>query len=85
MGSDSGPLHLAVAVGTPTVHLFGPSDPALFGPWGDPSRHVVLFSQWRCAPCGKFDWSDLVEHGCVRDISEEVVLKAAGQLLKIVV
>ena len=85
MGSDSGPLHLAVAVGTPTVHLFGPSDPVLFGPWGDPTRHVVLFSQWRCAPCGKFDWPDLAEHGCVRDISEEVVLKAAGQLLKIVV
>ncbi len=85
LGSDSGPLHLAVAVGTPTVHLFGPSHPHLFGPWGDPERHVVIFSPWQCAPCGKFDWSDLAEHGCVRDISEEIVLKAAGQLLKIVV
>ncbi len=41
LGADSGPLHLAVAAGAPTVHLFGPIDPALFGPWGDPQRQVV--------------------------------------------
>ncbi len=82
LGPDSGPLHLAVAVGTPTVHLFGPSDPMLFGPWGDAARHRVIASSWRCAPCGKFDWLDLPAHGCVRDISEEAVLTAAGRLLK---
>ena len=42
LGSDSGPLHLAVAVGAPTVHLYGPVPAAKFGPWGDPARHVVL-------------------------------------------
>ena len=69
LGPDSGPLHLAVAVGTPTVHLFGPSDPVLFGPWGDPARHRVIQSPWDCAPCGKFDWPDLPAHGCVREIT----------------
>ena len=42
LGSDSGPLHLAVAVGAPSVHLYGPVPPAKFGPWGDPTRQVVL-------------------------------------------
>lgn len=34
LGNDSGPTHLAAALGTPTVALFGPSDPRLFGPRG---------------------------------------------------
>jgi lipopolysaccharide heptosyltransferase III len=36
VGIDSGPLHLAVAAGTPSVALFGPADPAQFGPWESP-------------------------------------------------
>ena len=81
LGPDSGPLHLAVAVGTPSLHLFGPSDPMLFGPWGDPARHIVIASDWTCAPCGKFDWPDLAAHNCVRDISVERVWAATGRLL----
>lgn len=34
VGGDSGPVHLAAAVGTPVVALFGPTDPARNGPWG---------------------------------------------------
>ena len=41
VGMDSAPMHLATAVGTPTVRLAGPADETLFGPWGDPSRHRV--------------------------------------------
>ena len=83
MGPDSGPLHLAVAVGTPTVHLFGPADPRLFGPWGDPRRHRVLTSDWACIPCNRLDYPTdaLPEHGCVRDIPEDAVLAAASELL----
>ncbi|HET7036900.1 MAG TPA: glycosyltransferase family 9 protein, partial [Thermomicrobiaceae bacterium] len=42
VGVDSGPLHLAVAAGAPTLQLYGPSDPAKFGPWGPAARHRVL-------------------------------------------
>ncbi len=38
MGNDSGPTHLAAAVGCPTVALFGPTDPARWAPVG---AHVV--------------------------------------------
>jgi len=33
LGNDTGAMHLATAVGTPVVALFGPSDPARYGPW----------------------------------------------------
>jgi heptosyltransferase-2/heptosyltransferase-3 len=54
LGVDSGPLHLAAAQGTPTLHLYGPGDAGRFGPWGDPARHVVLREQLWCSPCGEF-------------------------------
>jgi heptosyltransferase I len=51
VGGDTGPLHLAVALGTPAVAIFGPTDPARNGPYptGDPSeknssRGIVLRS-----------------------------------------
>jgi heptosyltransferase-2/heptosyltransferase-3 len=53
----------------------------LFGPWGDPGRHIVVMSDWTCAPCGKFDWPDLPAHSCVRDIPTERVLTIAEKLL----
>ncbi len=55
LGVDSGPLHLAVAAGAPTIALFGPGDHQRFGPWGDPQRQVVLRSGLWCSPCGVLD------------------------------
>lgn len=40
VGCDTGPMHLAAAVGTPVVALFGPADPARTGPYG--AEHVVV-------------------------------------------
>ena len=75
-GVDSGPLHLAVAMGTPTVHLFGPVDEAIFGPWGDPSRHRIVKSERACVPCNRLDYTadELDAHPCMRDIEADQVL-----------
>jgi lipopolysaccharide heptosyltransferase II len=83
LGVDSGPLHLAVAMGIPTVHLYGPVDSRTFGPWGDPTRHIVLTSDMDCIPCNRLDYraDELKEHRCVWDISEAHVSEAARQLL----
>ncbi|HEY2483132.1 MAG TPA: glycosyltransferase family 9 protein [Caulobacteraceae bacterium] len=40
IGNDSGLMHLAAAAGAPTLGLFGPSDEALYGPWGETARSV---------------------------------------------
>lgn len=83
LGSDSGPLHLAVAAGAPTVHLYGPVPAAKFGPWGDPSRHIVIASSWICAPCDRLDWpvSALAQHACMSAIAPDRVVGAARALL----
>jgi heptosyltransferase-2/heptosyltransferase-3 len=82
LGPDSGPLHLAAAVGTPTVTLFGPADPVEFGTWGSPDRHIILTSNIGCRPCRVIDWGtdDPANHPCVRDITVERVLEAARRL-----
>jgi ADP-heptose:LPS heptosyltransferase len=84
IGSDSGPLHLAVAVGVPTVHLYGPVAAARFGPWGDPAYHIVLETGWPCAPCNRLDWTPdvLDRHRCMADIAPDRVLSAAQTLLE---
>jgi lipopolysaccharide heptosyltransferase II len=83
LGPDSGPLHLAVAVGTPTVALFGPADPAEFGPWGARDKHVVLASSIGCRPCRVLDWNGDIpaNHPCLRDITVGQVLEAARRVV----
>lgn len=83
IGADSGPLNLAVAVGTPTIHLFGPASAERYGPYGDPSRHIVIGSDLPCSPCGRLDIPDaaLDAHDCVRLISPERVTNTASDLL----
>jgi len=49
---DSGPMHLAAAVGTPVVALFGPTDPDRTGPYGT-AGHRVLVKPVACRPCFK--------------------------------
>lgn len=79
LGPDSGPLHLAAAVGTPTVTLFGPADPIEFSPWGPHQKHIVLTTPIGCRPCRILDWADdaPVNHPCVREITVAQVLEAA--------
>ncbi|MBL8146492.1 MAG: glycosyltransferase family 9 protein [Anaerolineae bacterium] len=83
LGPDSGPLHLAAAVGTPTVALFGPADPDEFRPWGPLARHLVLTTDIGCRPCRILDWpGDSVEnHPCVREISIERVVEASHRAM----
>jgi lipopolysaccharide heptosyltransferase II len=67
VGNDTGPTHVAVAVGCPTLALFGPSDPALSGPYA-PRGKVAALRQEREAP---FDWDEgvTVEEGVQTAVS----------------
>jgi heptosyltransferase-2/heptosyltransferase-3 len=81
--NDSGPLHLAVAVGAPTVAVFGPTDPAVFGPRN--TLHAVVRAALPCSPCirvGDFPACPIQprEH-CLISVTPDMVLAAATQLL----
>jgi heptosyltransferase-2/heptosyltransferase-3 len=95
-GLDSGTLHLAVARGRPSVAIFGPVDPRLFGPWGDPCRigsregppHAVVAASLPCQPCGRLDYCALQPLGgplpvpCMAAVSPAAVLAAARRVMQ---
>ncbi|MFA5164590.1 MAG: glycosyltransferase family 9 protein [Candidatus Omnitrophota bacterium] len=47
--NNSAPMHIAAAVGTPTISIFGPTDPRIHRPWG--AGHIVLQKHHECCPC----------------------------------
>ncbi|QUD87158.1 glycosyltransferase family 9 protein [Phenylobacterium montanum] len=80
IGNDSGTMHLAAAAGAPTIGLFGPSDDALYAPWG-PKGRVVRGSR-DLAAIRKVD-PELNQAVChMFDLSVDSVVEAAARLLK---
>ena len=52
LSGDSGPLHMAVALGRPAVALYGPTDPAIYGPLPKPGQPAMVISRGLgCSPC----------------------------------
>ena len=76
VSGDTGVAHLAAALGTPTVTLFGPTDPALSAPRG---RAVALTHPVPCAPC--FYRVCPIEHPCLRELEAERVRDAVRALI----
>jgi ADP-heptose:LPS heptosyltransferase len=78
VGSDSGAMHIAAAVGTSVVALFGPSNPREWGPRG--GRAEVLYKEIDCRICFH-PTCTRGEQNCMRLISVEEVIAAAQKLL----
>jgi 3-deoxy-D-manno-octulosonic-acid transferase/heptosyltransferase-1 len=74
--TDSGPMHLAAAVGTPVVALFGPTSPERTGPYGE--GHVVIRHGLPCSPCFRKTCETLE---CMKTISVDEVLHAVKEQL----
>jgi heptosyltransferase-1 len=79
--NDSGPMHVAAAMGTPVVALFGPTSPTRTGPYGN--GHHVLRSGIPCSPCYSRTCRNTVELECLRTISPDRVIEAVRQYLKV--
>lgn len=71
IGNDSGPMHLAAAVGTQTIGLYGPGDPKRFGPVGE-KCHTIQ-EKPDCPPC-KGDICKFGEEGCMAKIRVKDVI-----------
>jgi heptosyltransferase-2 len=75
---DSGPAHVAAAVGVPVVVLFGPTDPRLTAPAG--AGHAAVWRRPPCAPC--FLPRCPIDHRCMRAITVDEVLAAVRARLE---
>ena len=89
IGNDSAPLHMAAAVGTPAVGIFGPSDWNEFHPVGKTGyQHRVVHSNLACSPCFRFLGNDApwlpntcYSRACLKAITPQHVMDAASELL----
>lgn len=74
VAADTGPLHIAAAVGVPCVALFGPKDPQRYGPRAHGGlRHEILYHDVPCRPCKR---RDCATPQCVLGIPVAEVLAA---------
>jgi lipopolysaccharide heptosyltransferase II len=81
VGNDTGAMHLAVAVGTPTVGIFGPSDPRQYGPYGSP--HRAVWNPPACAPClARGRWNAACrDFRCIEGVSVDEVWREISSIL----
>jgi len=79
-GNDSGPMHLAAAVGTPIVALWGSSDSRRWRPWG--VQHAVVQNPFECNPCPGYRCLVAPTPLCIESVTVEQAVAAASQLLK---
>lgn len=80
VGVDSAPMHIAAAMGTPTVAIFGPSGDREWGPWQTQSR-VVTSLIHECRPCGRAGCNDSKISECLTMLPVAQVLAACEELL----
>ena len=76
--NDSGPMHLATAVGVPTLAIFGPTDEFATGPLSP--RAVVLKKRVECSPCLLRECP--IDHRCMTRMSVDEVFEQADRMLQ---
>jgi ADP-heptose:LPS heptosyltransferase len=90
LSPDTGTMHAACAVGTPSVSVFGPSDPVRYFSGGSGEsgrRHVVVRAELWCAPCNLIrkppaECDDGVPPECLRSVGVDDVHREAARLLR---
>jgi len=70
VSNDSGPMHIAAALGIPVFAIFGPTDPVRTGPYG--KGHTIIRSSETCAPCFRRSCDDTK---CMNGLKAEEVFK----------
>jgi ADP-heptose:LPS heptosyltransferase len=84
LGVDNGPLHIADALGKPSLHLYGPSDEAIWGPWGDPAMHRAFRAPGTRPTMRLETGSPALQGGPeMRSITAEMVWEEIGRLSQI--
>jgi ADP-heptose:LPS heptosyltransferase len=80
IGNDSGPLHIAVAMGIPTLGIYGPTNPNLQGPYGDNDLFIVN-DKLDCLYCNLLECP--IGNICMTELSKDVILDKVKELIRI--
>ncbi len=83
IGVDTGPLHVAAAMGTKVIGLFGPNTPLKWGPYG--KKNIAIYHPLPCSPCTKQYLgivSSCEKDDCMRAITVEEVMDAVKKIIK---
>ncbi len=80
IGNDSGIAHMAAAVGTPSVVIFGSSNRAHWGPWATKPAEMV-FEEMDCQPCHGYHCEKFEQPECIKRVGVEKVVAAIDRVL----
>ena len=81
VGNDSGIAHIAAAVTTPSVVIFGSSNVAHWRPWTTAPAEVVR-EEMPCAPCPGYTCAEFEQPECIRRVTVERVAAAIERVLE---
>ena len=81
VGNDSGIAHIAAAVNTPTVVIFGSSNRNHWRPWTDAPNEIV-FNPFDCQPCPGYECKVYGEPKCILSVTADQVTRAIDRVLK---
>ena len=79
VSGDTAPMHIAAAVGTPVVAIFGPTGPLNTAPWG--RGHRVITKGYACQPCGQDGCGGSKRSDCLEDLTPEEVIPQVDEAL----
>jgi len=77
--SGTGPAHIAYAVGTPTVTIFGSADPERYGPLQEGPFRIQMY-EVPCRPCGYTECP--IGYKCLEGVTVEQVVEAAEEVMR---
>ena len=80
VGNDSGIAHMAGAVNTPSVVIFGSSNRIHWRPW-TAAPHEVVFESFHCQPCPGFECREFGDAPCIRNVTVESVVAAIDRVI----
>jgi len=81
VGNDSGIAHMAAAVNTPSVVIFGSSNRTHWRPWTDAPNEIV-FTEFYCQPCPGYECREFGEPKCILSVAPEAVFAAIDRVLE---
>ena len=82
VGNDSGIAHIAAAVNTPSVVVFGSSSRDHWRPWTDAPNEIV-FQQFPCQPCAGYECKEFGEPRCILTLPPEQVFRSVERVLEL--